>query len=67
MNKKCKICGAYFSENSSSVCPDCKKPCDSCKKVKDPEACENKYCKEWGRWWIRRWNLLRMFNLPKEG
>lgn len=30
-------------------------PCLTCTKVKDPPNCENKLCKDWKAWFLRRW------------
>lgn len=35
------------------------KPCLTCQKVKDPVDCENKSCKEWREWWLKKWEELR--------
>lgn len=35
-------------------------PCMRCTKVPDPEACENKSCQQWQRWFIGRWNAMRV-------
>lgn len=34
------------------------KPCLTCTKVKDPENCENKSCKEWREWFLKKWGEL---------
>lgn len=36
-----------------------KSPCLACTRVKDPEECENKQCKAWRDWFIRRWEEVR--------
>lgn len=33
-------------------------PCTTCVRVKDPKACENKNCKAWIEWFLRRWEEL---------
>ena len=38
---------------------DNKSPCLTCTKVQDPKNCENKSCKEWREWFIKRWEKLR--------
>ncbi len=35
------------------------KPCDTCKRVKDPVNCEYKNCEVWRQWWIKRWEETR--------
>lgn len=30
-------------------------PCEGCARVKNPGACENKNCKQWKSWFLRRW------------
>lgn len=37
-------------------------PCLTCVKVKDPQDCENKSCKDWKEWWLKRWEALRRGN-----
>lgn len=34
-------------------------PCLECKRVRDPQACENKGCKDWQAWFISRWESMR--------
>ena len=34
-------------------------PCSECTRVKDPQNCENKQCKEWQAWYIDRWETMR--------
>lgn len=46
-------------------------PCLVCRRVKDPQDCENKLCKEWQAWFIARWdamrtNVLKSFNEPQQ-
>lgn len=33
---------------------DCS-PCEGCMRVANPDACENKNCKLWKNWFLRRW------------
>ena len=33
-------------------------PCLTCEKVKDPPNCENKKCKTWVDWFLRRWEKI---------
>lgn len=36
------------------------RPCDTCKKVKDPEECNrNKSCADWLDWFSENWNRER--------
>ena len=58
MDNHCAICGDYLADTSRMVCPKCEKPCDSCEKVKDPPNCENKLCKEWKAWFLRKWSKI---------
>lgn len=30
-------------------------PCKTCKRVKNPEACFNKECFDWRKWFIKKW------------
>ena len=34
-------------------------PCVNCKRVRDPQNCENKLCKDWQAWFIDRWEAMR--------
>lgn len=34
-------------------------PCKTCARVRDPENCENKICREWRSWWTQRWDAMR--------
>ena len=34
-------------------------PCLTCKRVRDPQNCENKLCKEWRAWYIEKWEAMR--------
>ena len=34
-------------------------PCLECTRVKDPQACENKGCKDWQAWFLNRWDAMR--------
>ena len=34
-------------------------PCLTCTRVKDPQNCENKLCKDWQAWFIHRWESMR--------
>lgn len=34
-------------------------PCLECTRVKDPQSCENKLCKDWQAWFIGRWEAMR--------
>jgi len=36
-------------------------PCLSCRRVKDPENCENKQCKPWRDWFLARWALIHRY------
>ncbi|MBQ4641606.1 MAG: hypothetical protein IJB47_03225 [Oscillospiraceae bacterium] len=41
---------------------DCKQsPCLTCVRVDNPDACENKTCKEWKRWFLGRWELIHRY------
>lgn len=33
-------------------------PCIRCTRV-DPSTCENKSCKEWREWFLKKWGELR--------
>lgn len=34
-------------------------PCLTCTKVLYPEKCENKLCKEWREWFLKKWEEIR--------
>ena len=34
-------------------------PCLECTRVRDPQNCENKLCKDWQAWFIDRWETMR--------
>ena len=34
-------------------------PCIRCKRVAEPEKCDNKECALWRHWFIERWDQLR--------
>ena len=36
-------------------------PCLYCTRVMDPEDCENKSCKLWQKWFLRRWAVIRAY------
>lgn len=37
-------------------------PCEKCKMVKNPEACNRKNCIIWRKWWLAKWeDIRRMF------
>lgn len=37
------------------------KPCDTCKRVRDPKDCENKQCKVWQQWFLDRWKEVNNY------
>ena len=34
-------------------------PCLECIRVRDPQNCENKCCKDWQAWFLDRWETMR--------
>ena len=36
-------------------------PCRGCTLVRNPAACENKACKQWQRWFIKRWDRFHTY------
>lgn len=36
----------------------CVSPCEGCTRVANPKGCENKNCKEWKAWFLRRWAVI---------
>ena len=34
-------------------------PCLECTRVRDPQSCENKGCKDWQAWFLHRWEAMR--------
>lgn len=60
--KKCDLKNRQADENGFMEEPMENKnqsPCLTCTKVKDPSDCENKSCKAWKEWWLKRWEALR--------
>lgn len=41
-------------------------PCTGCQRVANPQACDNKDCMRWRRWFINRWEQLQALYLQKE-
>lgn len=37
---------------------NCPSPCETCTRVARPDACENKNCKVWKTWFLRRWAAI---------
>ena len=35
-------------------------PCANCCRVPDPRQCEDKNCRLWRRWFVEKWDHLRM-------
>lgn len=33
-------------------------PCINCERVRDPENCENKTCKQWSQWFLEQWEQI---------
>lgn len=46
-------------------------PCEGCTRVPNPGACENKNCKVWKAWFLRRWAGIygfgRLYGAGKKG
>lgn len=40
---------------------NCVSPCEGCTRVANPNACENKLCKEWKAWFLSRWAKIHAF------
>lgn len=40
---------------------NCPSPCERCTRIADPENCENKNCKDWKAWFLRRWRAIHAF------
>lgn len=36
-------------------------PCEGCLRVAEPHNCENKQCKRWGIWFLKRWEKIHGF------
>ena len=36
-------------------------PCRGCTQVRNPASCENKKCKQWQQWFIKRWDRLHTY------
>lgn len=60
--KKCDLQNGQDDENGfmeGTMENKNQSPCLTCTKVKDPSDCENKSCKAWREWWLKRWEALR--------
>lgn len=40
---------------------NCVSPCEGCTRVVNPDACENKLCKDWKAWFLSRWAKIYGF------
>ena len=40
---------------------NCQSPCEGCTRVRDPDSCENKNCKEWKAWFLHRWAAIHRY------
>lgn len=38
-----------------------KYPCLTCKRVADPNKCENKSCGTWKQWFLSRWKRINAY------
>lgn len=38
-------------------------PCQTCTRVKNPHNCENKNCREWSDWFLKKWEHIHNFYL----
>jgi hypothetical protein len=38
-----------------------KYPCLTCKRVADPDKCENKSCGAWKRWFLYHWGRIHAY------
>ena len=36
-------------------------PCLTCKRVSNPDKCENKLCQPWRRWFLTRWAEIHTY------
>ena len=36
-------------------------PCMTCDRVKDPGNCDNKCCKVWQEWFLKKWESYRRY------
>ena len=39
----------------------CASPCETCTRVAKPAMCENKNCKDWKTWFLRRWAEIHRY------
>ena len=50
---------------------NCQNPCLGCTRVHNPNGCENKLCKEWKAWFLRRWSYIhgygQQYGIGKKG
>lgn len=35
-------------------------PCARCTKVSDPRSCDNKDCRQWRKWFLEKWDAMRV-------
>ena len=40
-------------------------PCKTCTRVKKPEYCVDKNCKDWNMWFVKLWNRLHCAYEPQ--
>lgn len=44
----------------------CKYPCENCKRVSDPGKCEDKRCKDWKKWFLKKWDMIHYYYLQEK-
>ena len=49
------------------MCGKCVSPCVGCVRVKEPDKCENKNCKVWKAWFLRRWAEIYAYGQRRKG
>ncbi len=46
---------------------NCVSPCENCTRVQNPKGCENKNCKDWKAWFLRRWAQIHAYGVRHGG
>lgn len=71
----CIKCGREVFAAQEALCDRCRamerrkmmkelSPCLTCTRVREPRDCENKNCRVWRQWFLKRWEQLR--SIPKQ-
>ena len=41
-------------------------PCLGCRRVPNPDDCENKRCAPWRKWFLMRWSMIHAFGKKED-